>query len=566
MEKEVIQIEANRQIRRNTTIESNEDSKYEYVFVPCKSTVIANHKDWTFLKMKTEFGFTITDKPKYQRPDVDGSALMAGDGNVWQKSLLQDVILGNPFQPIHLRFTESGIIEIVDGGHRTRAIIKFLNGYITLPADTILKANNGDIFDLSGLSYLQIIRKFPFLKNYIENLTFEVYEYRNISNKQAETLFLKLNDLHTMSHADKRNAIDNIIADVCRDRGAIDSPNGLHIFTTFTTKGTDKTLQYVSVPITARNTDEMISFFLYYLYKGGINGKEFYGLEDQGELNDMYRDVELIKRISNPTDTLLSDLDSLLDIIDKVVREGRFSDKRAGSWGKGALKKLCMIICESAWESGGFSKYKPNIKNLFNDIKTAYEELSKAKIQPHHPHQLYEIDSTNKVVPLPKSKQLKKVKYHETHQFISVWTGGARIDDLQYIYLNMKTKGVTTFGLGKKKDDVRTFTEKQKNEFRVEQEGCCKKCGVDLDSIGESGIGDHILPHAQGGPTEVNNGQLLCNSCNEMKSSGMDKDDVIYLCEKNNYDDVDGLLKYIIKNRTTLTESQIKEVAEAIFQ
>jgi hypothetical protein len=129
----------------------------------------------------------------------------------------------------------------------------------------------------------------------------------------------------------------------------------------------------------------------------------------------------------------------------------------------------------------------------------------------------------------------------------------------------MKTKDVTKFGLGKKKDDTRTFTENQKNELRVEQNGCCKKCGVDLDSINESEIGDHILPHAQGGPTEVNNGQLLCNSCNEMKSSGMDRDDVIYLCEKNNYDDVDGLLKYVIKKRTTLTESQIKEVAEAIF-
>ena len=43
-------------------------------------------------------------------------------------------------------------------------------------------------------------------------------------------------------------------------------------------------------------------------------------------------------------------------------------------------------------------------------------------------------------------------------------------------------------------------------------------------------------------------------------NKNVDKDDVIYLCEKNNYDDVDGLLKYVIKKRTTLTMIKLRTV------
>ena len=121
-----------------------------------------------------------------------------------------------------------------------------------------------------------------------------------------------------MSHADKRNAIDNIVADICRERGAVDSSKAIKIFTETLQKGKDKTLAHVSVPLTRRATDETISFALYYLYTGGVFGDTFGGLESQSELNDMYRDEELIKRLSDPNDTLLFELDSLLKIVNGV--------------------------------------------------------------------------------------------------------------------------------------------------------------------------------------------------------------------------------------------------------
>lgn len=534
-----------------------------YKFQPADSKVTKNHEGWTFTTMFQRFGSkNVNDKPKYQRPDVDGSLLLFGEGNEWQKNLMRDIIKGNPFQPIHLR-DKDGVWEIVDGGHRTRTVYKFLNGFVRLPEDTILSDKDGKEFDISNMTIGDIIKNYPFLQEYIWNLTFEVYEYRNISNKEAEELFLKLNDLHDMSHADKRNAIDNIVADVCRERGAVDSPKAITIFKEILQKGKDKTLAHVSVPLTKRATDEMVSFALYYLYKGGVFSDTFGGLESQSELNDMYRDEELIKQLSQPNDTLISELDSLLKIVNGVVVEGRLSNSRGGAWGKGSLKKLIMLITESARNAGGFSKYKPDTKKLYKELKEAYTQLTKSKVA-HHPFQLYEVVD-GKVVPLSDDKQPKNVKKHETYQFPSVFTGGARVDDLLYIYHHFITKGVFNFGLKTTtKDDSRTFNKKQNEEMWVEQGGECKKCGCDLNT--NDYAADHILGHTYGGPTEVKNGQLLCVSCNSMKSSGMDINDVKYLCEKYGYDDFAGLSKYVLKGAVTLTESQIKEVKQIVIK
>ena len=196
------------------------------------------------------------------------------------------------------------------------------------------------------MTFKDIIVNYPFLETYIWNLKFEVYEYRDITNIQAEELFLKLNDLHDMSSADKRNAIDNIIADICRDKGAVDSKHALSIFKEILTNSKGKTLANVSVPITRRATDEMISFALYYLYNGGIFTDGFIGLESQSELDKIYRDENLIKRLTDENDSLSNDLDKLLTILNNVIMCGRLSDKRNGTWGKGAIKKLIMLIAE----------------------------------------------------------------------------------------------------------------------------------------------------------------------------------------------------------------------------
>jgi len=543
----------------------------DYEFVPKESMVSENK--WSFKQICDSFGSKIiNDSPTYQRPDVAGSNLFYGEGTIWQKNLMKDIVLQNPIQPLHFRVLKknkdiiSGTVvaityEIVDGGHRTRTIYKFFNNYVRLPEGTILTDINGNDIDISNYTYKDILQYYPSIAEYICNLTFTVYEYNNLSDKGAEELFLKLNDLHKMTPADKRNAINGVTADTCRKYGATDSKNGLEIFTTFSQKGQKKTLQYVSIPMIGRATDEVVSFALYYLYKGGVNSNDFKGMDSQSVLNDMYRDEKLNKRLSDSNDSLLSDLDSLLKIVDAVVQKGLL-DTHGWSWGKGSLKKLFMLIAESARNAGGFGKYKPDTEKLYNELKEAYTQLTKSNVA-HHPFQLYEVVD-GKVIPLPNHKQPKNIKKSETYQFRSVFIGGARVDDLLYIYHHFMTKGVFKFGLKTTtKDDSRTFNDKQIEEMWVEQTGICKKCECDLSKTDYAA--DHILPHSYGGPTVIKNGQLLCVSCNERKSSGMDINDVEYLCKKYNYSDYDNLKKYIIGKNPTMDENQIKRIKEIVI-
>ena len=77
----------------------------------------------------------------------------------------------------------------------------------------------------------------------------------------------------------------------------------------------------------------MISFALYYLYNGGIFSDGFIGLESQPEEIKCISDENLIKRLENEDDSLSSDLDKLLTILNDVIKCGRLSEKRNGTMG-----------------------------------------------------------------------------------------------------------------------------------------------------------------------------------------------------------------------------------------
>jgi hypothetical protein len=51
--------------------------------------------------------------------------------------------------------------------------------------------------------------------------------------------------------------------------------------------------------------------------------------------------------------------------------------------------------------------------------------------------------------------------------------------------------------------------------------------------------------------------------CNEQKSSGMDVDDVQYVCDKVGYKKTDALLSMI--NSSTLTADEIRLVSKQLF-
>ena len=60
--------------------------------------------------------------------------------------------------------------------------------------------------------------------------------------------------------------------------------------------------------------------------------------------------------------------------------------------------------------------------------------------------------------------------------------------------------------------NTRLFRGKKRRDVMAKNDGKCVRCGDIADQA------DHIIPHCQGGPTIVGNGQPLCGSCNTKKS------------------------------------------------
>lgn len=65
--------------------------------------------------------------------------------------------------------------------------------------------------------------------------------------------------------------------------------------------------------------------------------------------------------------------------------------------------------------------------------------------------------------------------------------------------------------------NIRCFSLNQKREMYEQQLGICPHCNVDFKI--EQMEADHITPWAEGGTTELINGQMLCRDCNRRKSN-----------------------------------------------
>ena len=67
------------------------------------------------------------------------------------------------------------------------------------------------------------------------------------------------------------------------------------------------------------------------------------------------------------------------------------------------------------------------------------------------------------------------------------------------------------------KDSKRSFTEGQRMVIYDIYDGACNICNKELSY--DEFEADHIISHAKGGKTEIDNGQLLCIPCNRKKGS-----------------------------------------------
>jgi hypothetical protein len=518
---------------------------------------------------------TINPTPRYQRPYTYNDTF-GGEGDDWQRSLVAAVTKGEFIQPIHIRFRTKTInitehtksvdyymLEILDGGHRTRTICNFIAGKIKTPSDFILSIE-GVKYDCSNLHFSELEEN---VKNYFLSIELTLCVHYNLSNDEAGERFRTLNNLHDMSRQEKRSSFYKHIARIVRNIGATD----LSQFKMFSElePNNSNSLKHLAISLEkdSRATDELVAT-LFYLFsnmpKGNLDSytKANHNVIDAMYRNDSSEDNDESTSKFNPSSEIHQRVGKVLQFINKLVVDNtelntlNFSKKR---FTKSSIIKLALFF---DWVFATSKSSKLKIENFDAETfwKKLFDKVSSIKI-PHIEYQTYKIKG-NKVVIDEAGDDDKKV----IPSAWSVWGTGDRLDDMQYILLHLMVDfDIVEWGFTKtKKHNLREFTDAQKEQLWKEQNGLCRRTGKPLTDI--KWAADHIIPYSYGAPTIVENGQLISSEVNGNKSSGITIDDVKLICERMGYSKIDSLIDMFETDTSELLPEDIELVVKKVFK
>lgn len=110
----------------------------------------------------------------------------------------------------------------------------------------------------------------------------------------------------------------------------------------------------------------------------------------------------------------------------------------------------------------------------------------------------------------PEDQDPKLVIYHER-----VSNSSDTLDSLTYRHNFLKESLLSNVMNLPQKDPKRNFDEAQRQVIFRRDKGICKCCGKECEW--NDWEADHIVPWSKGGETKVENGQVLCPSCNSKK-------------------------------------------------
>ena len=114
----------------------------------------------------------------------------------------------------------------------------------------------------------------------------------------------------------------------------------------------------------------------------------------------------------------------------------------------------------------------------------------------------------------PEEQDPILVLYHE-----KVSHSTDTVDSLKFRHDLLKESLLTKAHNLPLKDSKRNFDESQRQVIYRKDKGVCQICGKECDW--NDWEADHIVPWSKGGKTEIENGQVLCPTCNSKKSDTM---------------------------------------------
>jgi hypothetical protein len=449
----------------------------------------------------------ISANVKVNRPDVESLEKRQG--------IMSTLLNDNSFGVITL-YSGDIILEdgsfvktsfVIDGGHRTRTILKFLDDEFVTGDDTYYLNDKGIKVWIKGKKYSEIKKDNPELIERLESQPIVLTTYHNISVDEITQLFHDLNSTSDVNRQEKRNSYDhNVVSEFVRNTarfiiGENNIPHKLFIDNFLELK--DDRLSY----------DLLVTRIAYCVTQGNHGQVEIDISDDV--LDEFFKEGSMTDnrhwaKNTKAFDKVKGDVIEILDYLYEMKKAWPIRDKRAQSiafnWTTiTALIRFLITVTNRT------RKQRQKIENI------DYKVLAK-KIHDR----MHVISRDNKPDYWVKNAKTERTKAEAFFGFLAEFKNIEKIKrSVEWLFEDFDNldKPYTEYGLDVR-DYKRNFDGTDIYERGKQVDFICESCKKNINS--KDARGDHKIPWSwgieAGGVTEFQNLQYYCEECNKTQS------------------------------------------------
>lgn len=440
--------------------------------------------------LEMKYGINTRTQRKYLFKDV-----LKSSGAPWQRNLFASFLLNNPLPQFEIsaNLDVDGNVKflIQDGQQRYRTLGAILSGCVKTPK--YIEELNDKYVGWGNKLYSDLPIE---LQTEIMNFPIELLVSFGLSEEEEYQRFIVINNGTPLSKQDRRSAQVSVGAEYIQS--IVDGEPTVHYglstpmvsspkFKVFNITVSPETIEHTFIKVSpfGRSAEEVVAHWFNSIENKGIQ------TISQDSLDRLYSKFESDRTI--PSDSTKARFEKYLKTLGDAIVS--FDNRKKM---EGRVFLFSFYVLRSLLDA----KIKVDTKTFISEYLTAIAQLKKEN-KAWNPHGSVD-DPT--------------VDQRHTRLFIELFRTGSFDYQIKYVVsriVDTMTSNMEKSGRLIVQDSNRKFSNDDKRIRYEEQNGCCGYCGSSISL--EQGVCDHMVPHSEGGRTEISNLVVSCRDCNELK-------------------------------------------------
>ena len=431
--------------------------------------------------------------------------MAGGSGHPWQRNLFLNIINYQPMGIIEWINTINpktgkviSKIESMDGQQRTKTFIDIMDNKVRLPKGATI-FYEGKLYDVSNMSMKELnTLHSEYVAEWLANYKFIILN-STLTSKEKHKRFVDVNSQNSLSDQDIRSSLDNPLSHWLNGIMFIETP-----IYEFLKVDTDKS-EFMHMPklsISGKLVQEVVSKVLVYGYADKYTNIGKSGIDS---LYDSFNEDGF--RTQKHIDKIKPIFDKMMETTDYVITKSASAD----FWKKRDILIFMIVVWDLIRSKKKFDAklLKGGYIKVINQLKTKNNFLNDWALENN-----YLVDKHSDH---PDNKLANSIR-ERNNTFAACYTAGDSPITLEFVIESIKDK-LFDEGIVSIRDGKRAFSKQQKQQVCSLQNNQCACCGDELDPDNTSSYeGDHIVLHSEGGKTEIENCEILCLSCHQVKT------------------------------------------------